>query len=84
MGHVGPYCQPLHVHASSDGCCLLTKLTTPRRENQRDGQWQGLGRERPEADEDTAVDVHAEGSMRVHLFSYDVRLSSPENNMRCW
>ena len=25
---MGPYCQPLHLHRSSDGCCLLTMLTT--------------------------------------------------------
>jgi hypothetical protein len=84
MDHVIPYCQPLHVHPSSDdGCRLLTMLTTPRREHQRGGRRRGLGRERPKAGEDTSVDAHAEGSTRVDWFGCGVRLPSPENNRRC-
>ena len=78
----GPSCQPLHVQYSS-GSRSLTTLTTPRREHQGDGRWQGLGRGQHGAGEDAIVDAHAEGSTWVDFFGYGVRLPSLENNRRC-
>ena len=42
-------------------CCLLTMLTSPRREHKRGGRGRGLGREPPGAGEATVADAHAEG-----------------------
>ena len=64
----GPSYQPLHVQYSSDGSRSLTTLTTPRREHQGGGRRPGLGRERHEARENSAVVSHAQGSARVYWF----------------
>ena len=45
-----------------------TSLTTPRREHQGGGRWQGLRREQQGAGEDTAVAAHAVESTRVDWF----------------
>ena len=74
----GPSCHPLHVQYSFDGSRSLTTLTTPPREHQGGGRRQGLGRGRRGASEDTAVDAHAERSMRVHSFGCGVRMPPPQ------
>src|SRR3954470_13835257 len=51
----GPSCQTLHVKSTSDGCCSLTMLTTPRRDHQGGGRRRGLRRERDGAGEYTTV-----------------------------
>ena len=61
----------------------FTTLTTPRREHQGGGRRRGLGRGRRGAEEDAAVDAHAERSTRVHSVGCGVRLPSPQNN-RGW
>ena len=74
----GPSCQRLHAQYSFDGSRSLTTLTTPRREHHGGGRRRGLGRGRHGAGEDTAVDAHAERSMRIHSFGCGVRLPSPQ------
>ena len=66
----GPNCQPLHILSTSDGCCSLTMLTTPRREHQGGGRRRGLGREQHIVRENSAVVSHAQGSARVYWFIY--------------
>ena len=56
----------LRVQSMADGCRSLTTLTRQRREHHGGGRRRGLGRERHEAGEDSAMVAHAVGSTRVY------------------
>ena len=81
-GH-GPSCQPLHVQSTSDGCRLLTTLTTPRRAHPRWWTTARLRTATSQSWEDAGVESQTERCMRVNWFWCGVVRQSVEKNRRC-
>ena len=80
---LGPSCQPLHAESTSDGCRLLTTLTTPRRAHPR---WWTTARPRIATSrrwEGAEVDSQTERCTRVNWFWCGVVRQSGEKNKRC-